>query len=332
MKIKLLIATADSDYAEHLSRVLAEKYAEVFTITVCSTTERLQDVLVVNGFDAALLEPSFTSACTASAVRLPLLLADEEGNALESSMKKVRKYQRVSAIAGNIMEYYAEISVGTDSCRTDKAHITAVWSPSGGSGKTTVSLALAAHRVLAGKQAVYLNLESFASTAAYFPDNGKSISKAFEKLDTNVQMFLMGIRQQDSGSGILYFCEPENYDDMNILTAEDIETLTKACAEGVDEVVLDLPSQCDGRVQAVLAFADTVLVVSDMSVTSQVKLRQFISQHNVFGKIQSKAVLVNNKNAKTTEPGFSRTIQLPHVQSADSISIFKALSSGHFDW
>ena len=34
MKIKLLIATADSEYAEHLSSVLAKKYADTFEVSV----------------------------------------------------------------------------------------------------------------------------------------------------------------------------------------------------------------------------------------------------------------------------------------------------------
>jgi MinD-like ATPase involved in chromosome partitioning or flagellar assembly len=214
----------------------------------------------------------------------------------------------------------------------DKARITAVWSPAGGTGKTTIALALAAHRVSAGKQAVYLNLENFFSTAAYFPESGKSISRVFEKLEANVQMFLQGIRQQDSGSGIAYFCGPENYDDMNILTADDVETLIKACAIGADDLVVDLSSQCDERVQRVFDLAQTVLLVADASSASQAKMWQFTSQHNVFAKIQSKAIFVNNKGAKLIDENSNKTINLPLAQSSDPVFLFKMLSSGNFDW
>ena len=45
MKIQLLIALNDIDYTEHLSKVLSEKYADRFEISICSSAERLQDTL-----------------------------------------------------------------------------------------------------------------------------------------------------------------------------------------------------------------------------------------------------------------------------------------------
>jgi len=260
-------------------------------------------------------------------------LMDDSENIIEiiSSFKKIPKYQRISSLAGSILESYAEVDKGLNSFSVNKANITAVWSPSGGSGKTTVALAYAAHKVSAGKQAIYLSLENFSSTSVYFPDNGKSISKAFEKLESNAQVFMMSIRQQDNGSGISYFCSPQNYDDINILTANDIEMLVNACAAGIDELVVDLSSQCDRRVQEVFNLADTVLLICDPSSTSQAKLKQFINQHNVFGLIQSKTVLINNKGAKTTEADISKSINLPLIKTTDPAAIYKTLSGCNFE-
>jgi MinD-like ATPase involved in chromosome partitioning or flagellar assembly len=334
MKIKLLIATADSDYAEHLSGHLAEKYGETFEVSVCSSSERLRDLMATNTYDAALVEADFVSRNNLTAIRLPLVLVDETGASKESvsMLKKVRKYQRISAIAGNVLEQYAEIGGEASYYSSSKARITAVWSPTGGSGKTTVALALAAQRVSGGRQAAYLCLENFSSTGVYFQENGKSISKVFEKLDANVQMFLLGVQQTDVGSGITYFCGPENYDDMNILTESDLEVLIRACAFGTEDLIVDLSSQCDKRVQRVFELADTVLLVNDASSASQVKLRQFVAQHSVFGQIREKVVLVNNKGAKSDGTLCGKTVHLPLVQIADPISVFKTVSSGKFDW
>jgi len=224
------------------------------------------------------------------------------------------------------LENYAEVGKGVGSFNSNKARITAVWSPSGGSGKTTVALAFAAHRVLGGKQTVYLNLENFSSTSAYFQESGQSISKVFEKLETNVEMFLMGIRQQDSGSGIHYFCEPENYDDINILTSNELEILINACIANTEELIIDLPSQCDEKVQKIFDIANIVLIIADPSGTSQNKLRQFFTQHNIFGQIKDKVMLVNNKGAKTAEASINKVIELPLVQSADPLFIYKSLT------
>ena len=330
MIIKLLIATADSDYAEYLSDNLSEKYADTFNVSVCSSAERLRDLLAVSKFDAALLEPSFVAGENLSSIQLPMLLIDELGDSGDSMLRGIRKYQRISNISGYVLEYYAEAGKGRSGLNADKANITAVWSPAGGVGKTTVALAYASNRILSGKQSTYLNLENFSSTSAYFQESGRSISKVFEKLDTNVQMFLAGICQHDSGTGITYFCEPENYDDINILTADDAQTLIDACATGTDEVVIDLSSQCDERTQRIFDMADIVLIVCDPSSASQVKLRQFENQHNVFEQVQEKAIIVNNKGAKPAQTAINRSVQLPFVQSPDPISIYKTLSSASF--
>lgn len=333
MKIRLLIITADTDYADHLSNILAEKYADTFEINVCFSAERLRELCSAGKFETALFDPEFLPFINKNSIQLPLILTDEPGSdGLENNFKKILKYQRISSIAGNILENYAEAGKIVNEFGSHKARVTVSWSPAGGSGKTTVALAYAANKVFTGKQVLYLNMENFSSASVYFQENGKSISKVFEKLESNVNIFLTGIRQRDGGSGISYFCGPENYDDINILTADDIAVLTEACISVTDELVIDLPSQCDERIQKVFEIADTVLLVCDPSAASQAKLKQFINQHNIFGKIQSKTVIVNNKGANTINTGITKTLQLPFVQSADPISVFKTLSGGNFEW
>ena len=332
MKIKLLVATADLDYADHLSAVISEKYADAFEIIVCTSENRLRDLLSGGKFEIVLADPGFISLVNASSVTLLVCLADDEYTDDEwGDIKRIGKYQRISSIVGNILEYYSQISGAVKSTVPVAAHISAVWSPSGGSGKTSVALAYAAYKVSEGKKATYVSLENFASTSAYFQGAGKSISKAFEKFESesNLRMYLTAIRQTDSASGISYFGEPENYEDMNILSAEDIENLVKACAAETEELVVDLSSVCDARVKKVFELADAVLLVCDPSSTAQTKLRQFFNQHDVFGKIQSKIVLINNKGANTPSQyieDIKKTIQLPFVPSADPVFVEKTLS------
>jgi len=331
MRIKLLIAIAEAGYADYLSGVLAEKYAEIFEVGVCTAAERLEGALASGRYDVALLDPDFLPAANLDAVVLPLLLVGDTEPVAERGFKIISKYRRISSIAGNILEYYAEMRGHSGALGAKKARVTAVWSPAGGVGKTAAALAFAANKTAGGRQAVYLNLENFACTSAYFQGGGKSISKVFEKLESNVGMYLTGIRQQDGDSGIFYFRGPENYDDMNILTAADAETLVAACAEGADELVCDLPCQCDKKTEAVFALSDKVLLVCDSSAASRVKLSLFIEQHDIFGKIQAKTVLVNNKGSNITEPKINKTIYLPLVGSDDPVFVFKTLACGNFD-
>lgn len=334
MKIRLLIATGDSGYAEHLSRVLADKYAGIFEVGVCSAVERLAGLLTNNKYDAALIEPSFAGSADLGSIRLPLLLCDESPLHARNAenVGKVKKYQRISNIAGIVLESYAELGTGAYGFSENRAHITAVWSPCGGTGKTTVALAYAARKVAAGKQTTYLDLEDFSSTSAYFVEHGKSISTVFEKLEADVPMMLLGIRQRDSGTGITYFCGPDNYDDMNILTADDLAVLIQSCAMNADEVVVDLSSRCDEKTWKIFDLAATVLLVCDPSSTSQVKLNQFMKQHNIAQGIQNKSVLISNKGARVKLESINRVVNLPMVQSSDAVAIYKTLSGNAFEW
>jgi len=333
MKINLLIASPDAGYVQHISDVLLERHSDTFNISICSSTAHLGNMIKASKYDVALVEPAFMPAIGPDAVRMVLLLMDESADGSDYvGTKKIRKYQRISSIAGIILEHYAEVGSGAARYDASRAHVTAVWSPSGGAGKTTVALAYAANRVLSGKKAVYLNLENFSSTPLYFREEGRSISKAFEKLESDLYIFLTGIRQQDSHSGITFFSGPENYDDINILTADDVEKVIDAASTDVDELIVDLSSQCDGRTKRIFDIANAVFMVTDPSSTSQVKTKQFLSQHSIFGEIQSKLVMVNNKGARTTDPGISKTIQLPLLQSSDPVSIYKNLSGGNINW
>jgi ribosomal protein S8 len=182
MKIKLLIASGDTDYAEHLSDNISERHADAVVVSVCRTSERLREILPAEKYDAALLEASLIEDADLQSIKLPLLLVaeDEDAETGTGELKRVLKYQRISTLVATVLENYSEISTNKRRINSKKASITAVWSPAGGVGKTAVALAQAAKKQAEGKQALYLDLEPFSSVPAYFGRDGKSISTVFE--------------------------------------------------------------------------------------------------------------------------------------------------------
>ncbi|WP_195986090.1 hypothetical protein [Clostridium sp. D33t1_170424_F3] len=331
MKIQLLIATQDTDYSDHLSAVLLDKYAKSFEVSTCSSAARLSEMLSAHRYDAALLDPELAAEKPLKEVALPLLLWDEitGAGAQTESFGAVRKYQRVSAIVEDVLGKYAGISGKKEFPESGSAHVAAVWSPAGGTGKTTVALAYAAQCVANGKQTVYLDLEYFSSVPVYFSNDGKSISEAFGKQGGNLVLLLQSIRRQDDGSGIFYFCRPNNYDDMNVLSVRDVQELVAAAASGADEVVLDLSAACDERCRSLLKLADTVLAVVDGSQKCRVKWEQFCSQHDLFEQIRPKCILVGNMGAQAGA-AVERSVTLPYVPSDNPVSIYKSLSAVNF--
>ena len=331
MKIKLLIATDDPDYAEHLSCGISERHADVADVSVCRTKESLRELLAAQKFDAALLETKLIGGIDLSAITLPLLLwEDTESSAAEfAKFQGIRKYQRISSIVSVVLEKYAKASPDGQALNSEKAKITAVWSPAGGTGKTTAALALAAKRVSEGKHVLYLDMEPFSSVPAYFPESGKSISTVFEMLennDGNVEIFIRGVCRKDSG-GINYFCPPDNFDDLNILSTDNVAALIRACAGVTDELIVDLSCSCDERTRQVFLLADRVLLLADQTRTAQTKLSQFMSQHDVFDLIKNKTVFIANKGTAAGTPPAGTAISLPLVQSSDHVQVYKTLSA-----
>jgi len=335
MKMQLLIATNDNDYAEHLSNTLAEYHSAAIDVSVCSTTELLKEQLDSRRFDVALLEPSMTEAVDLQSINLPLLLWSEDiahENAVDCM--KIRKYQRISTMVSNILELYSGCVSNGRSVFTKKARVTVVWSPAGGVGKTTTALAFCAGKAAEDKQVLYLDMESFSSIRAYFEETGKSISSIFEMLETgegNIGLLIKGICQKDSASAISYFCRPDNFDDMNVLAPENVVTLITACSEVADEIVIDMSCACDERTKNVFELADRILLVTDSTRTAQTKFSQFVSQNDVFQRIRGKSTLVANRGANVSGALVDSVVFLPFIQSADSTTVFKTLSNVNFE-
>lgn len=343
MRIRTLIATTDTRYTSHISEYIAEHHADTMEISVCSTDKQLQKILSEKNFDVALMDSSLIRNADFKTVNLPMLLwTNNAGEDVPATIRKIRKHRRISLTVADILEEYATITDNPKFSSNTSCGITAVWSPSGGVGKTTVALAYAASKTLSGKEVLYLNLETFSAAPVYFNERGKSISAVFEMLegDTgNTKMLIQGISVCESG--IRHLGTPDNFDDICILSPENVQELI-TCSTGVaDELVIDLSGTCDSRTRQVFELVDKVLLVTDCSDTAKAKLSQFISQSNVFESIKTKIIPVANK---TTQEGINSLscdaltpltelkpfINLPHIPTNDAQLIYKTLAKNDF--
>ena len=330
MKIKLLIATIDILYVKLISDNISEYHADKIDVSICNALEGLQDALTQRKYDVALIDSALLEYADTSSVSLPLLLwsQDDPFDFAQEGLGRVNKYQRISTIVAAILEKYAKVSAGKNDPDIKKANITAIWSPVGGVGKTSVAVAYAMSQAVYEKEVFYLNMEDFTSVPCYFNRTGKSISAVFEMLenqDGNVKMLIQGVSCSDKG--IMYLCGPDNYEDMCILSAGNIHTLVTACAGLADELVIDLPSACDTRTRKVFELADNILLVTAQTAQSEIKTAQFLSQNNVFESIKEKVTMVVNKGVSVNGPKSDSIIYLPYVQSNDVLEVCRSLSN-----
>jgi len=332
MRVKMLIATTDAEYAIFLSDNISENYADTVDISVCSTLECLSEVLPKQKYDVALMDIKMAEVADKSSVNQSILLWSEGDSAdVLPELPRICKYQRISSIIATVLERQAKVSKNRYSLCSKNANITAVWSPAGGVGKTTVALAYAASKVSEDNEVFYLNLETFSSIPGYFSESGKSISRVFEMLDSHegdTKMLIQGICCRESG--ITYLCSPDNFDDMCILSKEDIKELVSTCASLADDLVIDLSCSCDSRLRQVFDLADKILLVTEPSPISEVKMKQFISQNDMFENIKEKVTFVANRGATISNLLAESIIYLPVVQSGSAIEVFKTLSGNSF--
>lgn len=325
MNIKLIIATPDIEYAEFLSSVILEQKKELFEVSICSSAKSYSGLITRRPCDVLLLDSCLSERLHHFPARLQLILDDERYSEIaEIQCKKIDKYQRISNIISHVLIEYSKVSHGGSTSGTG-CRITAVWSPCGGVGKTTVALAYAAKQSLAERKVIYLNFESFSSQSAYFTEPAKSISELFEAVSVgnNAELLIAGLLQKDKSSGILYFGMPQNYDDVNMVSEYDLSVIINGCAVQCDELIIDLPSLCNSSVKQVFELSDCIFAVDDGSGASVCKWNQFKQQNNIFGTIEGKTLMIANKGYRPSN--MNGVVNLPLVKSNDAVSVYKTL-------
>ena len=328
MRVKLLIATVDIVYAKLISDNISEHHKNTIDVSICSALEGLKETLSKRKYNVALIDMEMMEHIDTCSIHLPMLLWSEndDADALPSDFERINKHQRISTIVSTILERYSRVSESRHGLESEQTGITAVWSPAGGVGKTTVALAYALSNASDGKEVFYLNLENFSSVPGFLNESGKSISSVFEMLennDGNVRMLIQGISCCDAG--ITYLCGPDNFDDMCILSNKNIHELITVCSEMTDELVVDLSCIYDIRARKAFDIAKKIIIVTDSSAAAEIKLAQFLSQNNVYESIKEKVVFVFNKGAEI-KPYKGAAVSFPYIQSNDAIDIYKRLS------
>jgi len=328
MKVKMLVASDDIRYSMKLSEQISRNHSDTLEVFVCSNPNMLKETISQSKIEIVLIDQVFITLIEEIEVTLPLILQSEmQADEAPEELTRIKKYGRVSAIVADILETYSKVSKKAIVGAVKVARITAVWSPAGGVGKTTVAMAVAAAAAQNGKSVFYLNLETFSSISLYFDEGRKSISSVFEMIESgegDVKMLLSGISAEENG--ITYIGKPGNYDDVNILSAENIEELILNSGALTDELIIDISLPCDGRTKKVFEMAERVLLVTDKSATAKAKLSQFITQNNVFDSIREKTTLIANKGALSEEESAQSVNSLPQIDAAPESRVYKELS------
>lgn len=299
MNIKIAVIDHDINYLERLSGVL-QQYEEL-SVAVFTSMESFQQTIEHENFNIVVFNPNISAQqLIFSSKVMPVCLCTQEtvNRSLYPSMPAVQKYQRISNIYKEVLKKYAEHVKDSemDYFKAANTKVIAVHSPIGGSGKTTLSLAIAGKIRRTGKRVLFLTMEQCISSSVCCDIREEGITCLVEALNTNTsfEFRLKGIIKQNP-SGLLYiegFNRLVDYDDVKGEEIEKIINKIKMC-DVCDYIVIDTGSTLDDVNKAVLLCADRIALIQRSGELADVKLSLFVKQIFV-NELRGKLCVVKN--------------------------------------
>lgn len=316
MHIKIAIADKNLEYANRMLNVM-EGYEGV-SISVYTDEKALEQALVSKQIDVLLFDSSvFQGQVELQQTILAIMLLDEDKTIPENckDFRKIKKYQRVSRIYQQILDLYAEVCGDAHGMiELGKVTTIAFYSPVGGVGKTTLSLAAATKFALQGYRTFYLNLEDIASENCYLPQNAaKGLSELAAHLGENVNfsMKIQGLLQNKMEK--LYYLNHFNSpNDFYEMTCEEMGQLLEQIQKSglFDIIVIDMSTMLDSKLQTVFEYADRIVVVEKPDSMALAKINCFFGQTHIMNAFGPKMSRVFNFDMEKVSDSHADKVQL----------------------
>jgi len=269
-QIRLGVLDQDSEYLEPMKAYFRSGDAgKAFRLAAFTRLEALLDHSDESGkLDLLLVGPGYASelAKLRDAAAVCCDFGEEASGAggSENKLPFVAKYQPLDQLAADLRELVSEHWFADARASRQSGRAIAVYSASGGCGKSMAAWNLAAGLAYYGSRTLLVSLEGFQSDTPFVSASGEDrygkllyYAKADPK---GLPARLGALVQSDPKSGL--FCiEPLLHSsDMESLSADETAALIDSLrSSGFDYIVLDLSSALDERAEAALRGSDAVL-------------------------------------------------------------------------
>ena len=292
-KINIVIAEKDTFYLNQLANYIL-KSTQPFEVFTFSRQESLERFLRQGEERVDILLLSEEMLCGAAdgcsaGVKIVLTESEQECDGYEL----VKKYQKTSALISEVMLLYGR-NAGKKSrlLRGDKETcFVGVWSPAGGSGKTTLALLLARQLGLAKKKVFYLNLERVDSTRDLLPSEARiSVSDllvAAQSKEAGIGLRVLSGMCTPPRLGFSYVNPPESSLEFNEVALEEQEALLEELEGRFDFVVLDFESELNGEKLELLDQCDWIAMPFAPDALGVGKLLRFFREAALRGELSA---------------------------------------------
>lgn len=286
--MNLIIADIDEAYVRGLVSYVNLHHFSTFSVS-CFTKHDVYlsymehqppiDVLLVGPefYDLAVSHPN---------IRLKVMLSSSPLKEAQPGFQHINKFNTGEKLIGELVHMYSGLDpseIGFSSNQKDTRFI-GVYSPSGGTGKTTIAVALAMQCRELGMKAFYLNLETISSMAMFFDVGSKrNLSYVFYYLkekSSNFSFRLEGIKITDHDSGVDYFSPPESPMEYEELDLDELNELLQGIRgmNSYDYIFVDMPSTFDKKNLRIMEICDRIILIEVPGQASQIKKQVLLKE------------------------------------------------------
>lgn len=310
-KLNLVIFDRDIEYSLALSETFNRRYYKYFRISIIDNYEQFEELIfAAKKIDLLLVNESFKERMDDFKFIKGTIYFTESRDKQNIEEKVLYKYQSVTSLFNFIKRIYKTIDkVVTFDDEYNEGKLITVTSPSGGIGKTAISVGIANKIALHGKKVLYLNMEEFSSLEEIFGENNNksNISDLFYNVNEEDKIKDIILSMVNKGKdGIWYINGPNSVLDLAELKSREV---TKAVSflkkyTDFDYIILDLGGTFNGIYSTLLHLSDKVFVIMQQTNISMAKVYSLLSQFDGIEKIE----LVMNKFEKDKKTVVSEKI------------------------
>lgn len=304
-KIKMVVADEDAFFLQQLTGYLV-RTSQSFEVSAFGKRESLDRFVEEETADILLVTEGMRDTCTdACSAGVKCLMVEEDQEPPEG-YHTVEKYQKTSALLAEVMALYSTKSgCGDALARGDRStRVVGVYSPVGGSGKTTLALLLSRELGVSGKKVFYQNWEGLDSTCGMLPPEAKlSLSDVLVSVrggEKGIGLRVVSGMCSSQEWGFSYINPRESSLELGEITPQEQMELLRQLADlgRFDVMVLDLDSTFSTERLELLTLCDWVITPFLPDAVSMNKLRQYFRESKLRGGLNGlleKTLFVANR-------------------------------------
>jgi cellulose biosynthesis protein BcsQ len=269
-RLNLVIADFDEGYLRGLSEYINSNHSSAFMASCFTKVDSFTGYMEGQPpVDVLIIGPDFYDISVGySYIKLKAILSTGVLSREYQGFQIISKYNTGEKLLSEVLHLYSKIDpfetrLPTQSKNTE---FIGVYSPAGGTGKTTIAAALSIQCAEQGMESFYLNLESIQSTEMFFnSNNNRNLSYVFyylKEMSGNLSFKMDGIKGVEDG--VNYFNSPESPMEYEEIDPEELELLINGIKEmrRYDYVFIDMSNTFDTKNYKIMNFCNHILMVT----------------------------------------------------------------------